>query len=65
MTNEETQKRLDRLVDKVRQMRGLQKEYFKYRIRADLERCRRLEREVDQILTEEVNIQKSKQSNLF
>jgi hypothetical protein len=65
MTPEEIQKHFTRFVDKVRQMRGLQREYFRYRARADLDRARKLEREVDQLITEEINRIKSKQKELF
>lgn len=65
MSQEELQLKYDRLVDKVRQMRGAQKEYFKYRAKVDLERSKRLEREVDQLITEEVNKIKSGQQEMF
>lgn len=65
MTLEELQQKYDRLVDKVRKMRGVQKEYFKYRAKVDLDRARRLEREVDDLIGEEVKIQQSKQKELF
>lgn len=57
--------RHEKLVDKVRRMRGYQKEYFKYRTRQDLELSKRFEREVDQILREEVSIKESKQKEIF
>lgn len=65
MTPEELQKHYDRLVDKVRQMRGWQREYFKYRARSDLDRARKLEREVDKIIAEEVKARTSKQIELL
>lgn len=65
MTQQELQAKHDRLVDKVRQMRGAQKEYFKYRAKADLDRSKRLEREVDQMIQEEVERQKSGQQEMF
>lgn len=65
MTQDELQKRYDRLLDKARQVRGIQKEYFKYRLGKDLDRARRLERELDQMLAEEVKIQKNNQQELF
>ncbi|MGN6491195.1 MAG: hypothetical protein ACTHLE_04305 [Agriterribacter sp.] len=65
MSHEELQKKYERLVEKVRMMRGHQKEYFKYRGSDSLERARRLEREVDQLIDEEVRRQKSKQRDLF
>lgn len=65
MTHEELQKKYDILVEKVRRMRGHQKEYFKYRASSDLQSARRFEREVDGIIEEAVKIQKSKQRDLF
>lgn len=65
MTQQEIQAKYDRLVDKVRQMRGAQKEYFKYRAKQDLDRSKRLEREVDQMIQEEVQRQKSGQQEMF
>lgn len=59
------QKKHDRLLDKVRQMRGAQKEYFRYRASADLERSKRLEREVDHLVAEEVKEKESRQERLF
>lgn len=53
------------LLDKVRRMRGVQKEYFRYRCSEDLKRARRLEREVDQIIQEEVKIKQSGIQELF
>lgn len=61
----ELQRKYDRLVDKVRRMRGYQKEYFKYRARADLDRAKILERDVDKIIAEEVAAIKSNQKTLF
>lgn len=63
--SEELQKKYDRLVDKVRRMRGVQKEYVKYRTRQDWDLSKRLEREVDALISEEVKQQKSKQQGLF
>lgn len=57
--------RHDTLVEKVRRMRGYQKEYFKYRTRQDLELSKRFEREVDKLLNEEVEIKKSNQKEIF
>lgn len=65
MSTEDLQNKYDRLVDKVRRMRGWQKEWHKYHVRSDLEKAKRLEREVDQLLTEEVNARKSKQREIF
>lgn len=52
------QTKYQRLVDKVRMMRGTQKEYMKYRAGIDRERARRLEREVDKMIEEELKEQK-------
>lgn len=65
MSQEELQQKYDRLIDRVRRMRGRQKEYFKYRASSDLEAARRLEREVDKLLNEEVKAQQSKQNSLL
>lgn len=65
MSTEEIQAKYDRLVDRVRQMRGWQKEFFKFRASGALKRSRRLEWEVDQLLKEEVKIQEAKQKELF
>ena len=65
MNTEEIQKKYDRLLDKVRRMRGLQREYFKYRVGEDLKRAKAMEREVDQIIDEEVKAKKSNQPEIF
>lgn len=65
MTKEDLQKKYNNLVDKVRRMRAYQKEYFKYRARSDLEMSKRFEREVDKLIADEVNQQKSNQKELF
>lgn len=65
MTQEELQIKYDHLADKVRRMRGVQKEYFKYRAKQDLELSKRLEREVDALISQEVQQQKTKQKELF
>lgn len=65
MTQEELQKKYDRLVDRVRRMRGLQREYFKYRVGEDLKKAKVLEREVDHLLDEEVKNKKSNQQEIF
>lgn len=53
------------LLDLVRRMRGVQKDYFRYRASEDLKRARRLEREVDQLIEMEVKKLKSLQKQLF
>lgn len=65
MSHEDLQRKYDQLLDKVRQMRGAQREYFKYRAKVDLERSKKLEREVDQIVDEAVKLKKSGQKELF
>lgn len=65
MSTEELQVRYDQLVDKVRRMRGAQREYFKYRAKTDLDLSKRLEREVDKMIQDEVDKQKSKQKEMF
>jgi hypothetical protein len=65
MSTEELQTKYDKLFDKVRQMRGYQKEYFKYRASSDLEKSKRFEREVDQIIKDEVQKKESKQIDIL
>lgn len=65
MSNDELQQKYDRLFEKVRRMRGYQKEYFKYRVKNDLETAKRFEREVDKIIDDEVKLKKSNQTELF
>ncbi len=65
MNQEELQKKYDRLFDKVRQMRGLQKEYFKFRASSDLKRAKILESDVDNLIKQEVEYRKSNQIELF
>lgn len=65
MEHEALEKKYNQLVDKVRRMRGVQKEYFKYRAKVDLDRARRLEREVDTLIDAAVQNQKSNQTELF
>ncbi|MGC4244538.1 MAG: hypothetical protein QM686_20385 [Herbaspirillum sp.] len=62
---DQTQKKYDRLLEAVRKMRGHQKEYFKYRAKSDLEKSRYHERQVDQLIKEELEERKSLQSKLF
>jgi 23S rRNA A2030 N6-methylase RlmJ len=64
MTQEDLQKKYDRLVDKVRRMRGWQKEYQKYHASSDRELAKRFEREVDQLVKDEVDRKNSKQLEL-
>lgn len=65
MTQEDLQKKYDRLFEKVRRMRGMQREWFKYRVGDDLKRAKVLEREVDQLIDEEVKLKKSNQPEIF
>lgn len=65
MTEGEYKVRYLNLVDKVRRMRGHQKQYFRYRASDDLRRAKAWEREVDKIIAEEVKTQRSNQKELF
>lgn len=65
MRYEELKTRYDRLVNKVKNMRLAQIDYFKYRGQGYLDKARRYERDVDEIIREEVKIQESKQQDLF
>lgn len=60
-----TQEKQIIFLDKVRKMRGYQKEYFKYRVRSDLETAKRYEREVDKLIEEEIKAIKSQQLTLI
>jgi hypothetical protein len=64
MTQEDLQKKYDRLFDKVRRMRGWQKEYQKYHASSDRGLAKRFEREVDQLIKDEVDRKNSKQLEL-
>lgn len=61
----DSQKRYERLLDKTRQMREYQKRWYSYHIRTDLDKAKRLEREIDQLIAEEIKIQKSNQGEIF
>lgn len=65
MTVEEMQKKYDQLLDKVRRMRGHQKEYFTYRSGSALKMAKHWEREVDKLIEEEVKRKKSGQQDLL
>lgn len=65
MSQEELQKKYDQLVEKVRRMRGHQKEYFKYRASSDLQLAKRFEREVDELIKKEIEQRKSNQKEIF
>lgn len=62
---QDLEKKYEQLFNKVRQMRGRQKEYFKWRASSDLQEARRFEREVDALIDQELKIQKSNQTELF
>lgn len=65
MENEVVQKKLDKLLNLVYQMRKYQADYFKYRSSDDLNKARKKEREVDAFLQDEKKQRDSKQSELF
>lgn len=65
MSQEELQKKYDQLFDRVRRMRGHQKEYFKYRASSDLQLAKRFEREVDELIKKEIEQRKSNQKEIF
>lgn len=65
MHPEEVEIRLKRLLDAVKKMRIEQNFYFEYRGKQQLAKAKRLEREVDQLIIKEIEIQNSKQQNLF
>lgn len=65
MTIEELQKKYDHLVERVARMRAVQDHYEKYRIGADRDRKRALEKQVDGIVTEEMKRKGSQQKEIF
>jgi hypothetical protein len=65
MTTEEIQKKYEVFFNKVRRMRGHQKEYFRYRASSDLQLAKRFEREVDELIKKEVEERKSNQKEIF
>lgn len=65
MTLEDLQKKHERLVDRVRQMRARQREYLKYYASEDKRVMKRLEYEVDNLIAEEVKAKKSGQRELL
>jgi hypothetical protein len=65
MSQEELQKKYDQLMEKVRRMRGHQKEYFRYRASSDLQLAKRFEREVDEFIKKEIEQRKSNQKEFF
>lgn len=65
MSQEEIKKRYDRLLEKTRQVRGWQKQWYKYHVQSDLQVAKRLERELDQMIAEEVKIKESNQGEIF
>lgn len=60
-----TDQKHQRLVELVRKMRGYQINYFKYRASIDLKLSKQYEREVDKLLAQEMQVQKSKQQEIF
>lgn len=54
-----------RFFDKVKQLRHYQRLYHQFHASADLERVKRLQYEVDKMITNEVREHKSKQINLL
>lgn len=65
MTYDDLKKKHELLLEKVRRMRALQIDYFKYRASSDLDRAKRLEREVDYLVKVEVKEQRSQQNKMF
>lgn len=65
MTQQELQKKYDYLFDKIRRMRGVQKDYFKYRAKSDLEILKKIERDVDLFIEKEIKEINSKQTEIF
>jgi hypothetical protein len=61
---QELEAKYNRLLDFVYKMRNRQKEYFKYRASSDLTQARRLERVVDEIVSDEIKQRKSMQLRL-
>lgn len=51
--------------EKVRKMRGWQKEYHKYHVKADLDKAQRFQRDVDIMIGDELKEINSKQLTLI
>lgn len=65
MSQEDLQNKYDRLFLKVSNMRHFQKRWFKYNVRDDLDKAKRLEREVDVLIVEDNNKKQSNAQELF
>lgn len=65
MTYEELENKYNRFVERVRRLRGWQREWEKYHASTDKQVKRMLEREVDNLIKEETDLQKRKQKELF
>ncbi|GAO43767.1 hypothetical protein [Flavihumibacter petaseus] len=65
MAHQSVQQKYETLVDKVRRMRKHQINWFNLRVSDDLRAAKKLEREVDALLSQEIPIQKPNQTDLF
>lgn len=65
MTQEELQRKYEHLIDRVARMRAVQDHYEKYRIGADRDRKRALEKQVDNLVAEEFKRKGTQQKEMF
>jgi hypothetical protein len=62
---QEMTERHNRLVDYVRRMRGFQNEYHRYHASSDLEKAKYWQRQVDNLIKQEIKSKESNQKELF
>lgn len=65
MTYEELEKKYNHLFERVKRLRGWQKEYDIYHGSMERETKKRIERDVDNLIKQETDLQKRKQKELF
>lgn len=65
MTLSELENKYNHLVDRVARMRAVQTHYEKYRIGTDRDRKRALEKQVDDIVKDEMKKKGSQQKEIF
>lgn len=65
MTEDLLKKRYSRLLTMVRKYRGLEREYFKYRVKTDLVKLKALAREIDAQIEKDITELNSNQLDLL
>lgn len=65
MTQDELQKKYDRLFDKARRVRGWQKQWYKYHVEQDRQMMVMQQRDLDNMIALEVAERKKRQKELF